>query len=253
VTQSRLRAEWICVIVLLAILAVWLALPPIAQDQSYHAFADQRSWLRIPRAADVLSNAAFVLVGALGIARLASRRRVRFPPATEASLWCVAAGLVCTGIGSAWYHMNPNDATLAWDRLPMTIVFAGIFGAALAQRIGQNVARMALPLLLVLGVASVVYWRQTGDLSLYVVLQFGGIAALLVLLVITRGIDDPFRWWWLIAWYALAKMFEAGDVTLFKATNGLVAGHALKHLAAAIAGVALFLPLRERYRETPRR
>ncbi len=103
-------------------------MPAIAQDQAYHLFADQRSWLGIPRAADVLSNLAFVLVGLAGIARLASRRRTRFSAATEAGLWCVALGFLCTGAGSAWYHLNPVDATLAWDRLAMTLVFAGRAG-----------------------------------------------------------------------------------------------------------------------------
>jgi hypothetical protein len=73
-----------------------------------------------------------------------------------------------------------------------------------------------------------------------------------VLLVTTRRVDDPFPWWWLIGGYAMAKGFEAGDVTLFKATHGLVAGHALKHVIAAIAGAALFVPLRWRFRETQR-
>lgn len=223
-------------------------LPAIPQDPGYHLFADTRSWLGIPHAADVLSNVAFVLVGLVGIARLASRRRARFPPATEASLWCVALGFVGTGIGSAWYHLDPTDATLAWDRLPMTLVFAGVLGAALAQRVGQNVAGVSLAVLFVAGIASIAYWRLTGDLSLYVTLQFGGFGALLLLLLLTRKGDDPFPWWWLIGWYALAKLLEAGDAAIWRATSGLLAGHAMKHVAAAAAGVAVLSPLLARAR-----
>ena len=167
----------------------------------------------------MLSNLAFVLVGLVGIARLASRRRARFSAATEAGLWCVALGFLCTGAGSAWYHLNPIDATLAWDRLPMTLVFAGMLGAAIAQRIGPNVARASLVVLFLLGIASIAYWRLAGDLSLYVTLQFGGVAALLVLLLATRRGDDPFPWWWIIGWYALAKLFEAADHAIWEATN----------------------------------
>ncbi len=205
------RPEQIGVSALLLTFVVWSLLPAIPQDPSYHVFADQRRWLDIPHAADVLSNAAFVLVGLYGIARLAARDRAKFPAATEADLWCLTLGLVCTGIGSAWYHLNPVDVTLAWDRLPMTLVFTGVLGAAIAQRVGQNVARVCLAVLFELGVASIAYWRMSGDLSLYLTLQFGSVAALLLLLVLTRRGDDPFPWWWVIGWYALAKLAEAGD------------------------------------------
>jgi hypothetical protein len=51
----------------LAAAAAWL-LPPIAQDPAYHRLADSRPWLGIPNALNVVSNAAFLLVGALGLA-----------------------------------------------------------------------------------------------------------------------------------------------------------------------------------------
>ena len=43
-------------------LALWLH-GPIPQWASYHQFADQRAWLGLPNAADVLSNLPFALVG----------------------------------------------------------------------------------------------------------------------------------------------------------------------------------------------
>jgi hypothetical protein len=237
------RGEKICIAVLAATLVAWLIVPPIAQDPRYHAFADERAWLGVPHAADVLTNLAFLGVGAYGIAVLVSSRRERFSRATEAALWCVAIGFAATAIGSAWYHLAPNDATLASDRLPMTVIFAGVLGAALAQRIGEDIARAGLALTFELGIASVVYWRLSGDLSLYVVLQFGGIAALVALLVATRRRDDPFRWWWLVAWYAAAKIVEAEDRAIWDATGGLLAGHALKHVFAAVGGWGLFRPV----------
>ena len=236
--------ERACLGVLALTLAAWTLMPVITQDPAYHRFADQRDLLGIPRAADVLSNIAFLLAGLAGITRLASRRRARFSTATEAGLWCIALGFIGTGVGSAWYHLEPNDATLGWDRLPMTLVFAGVLGAAIAQRVGANFAWISLCFLIPLGIASVAYWRLAGDLSLYVTLQFGGLAALPVLLVASRRRDDPFPWWWIIGAYALAKLFEAADQTIWEATNGMIAGHALKHLAAAAAGIAAFRPLR---------
>ena len=240
------RAEQIGVGALLLIFVVWAVLPAISQDPGYHLFADQRQWLGVPDAANVLSNAAFVLAGSYGIARLAARDRARFPAATEAGLCCLALGLIFTGLGSAWYHLDPDDVTLAWDRLPMTLVFTGVLGVAIAQRVGQNVARVGLAILFELGVVSIAYWRMSGDLSLYLTLQFGGIAALLLLLLLTRRGDDPFPWGWVIAWYGLAKLAEAADQGIWQGTNGFLAGHMLKHLLAAAAGAAALSPLRAR-------
>jgi hypothetical protein len=223
--------------------AACLLIPRTLQDPKYHGFADRRAWLGIPHAADVLSNLAFALVGVVAIVRLVSSRRSRFAPATESGMWCVALGLIGTAVGSAWYHLDPSNASLFWDRLPMTLVFAGVLGTALAQRVPGAAGRCGLPLLAALGAGTVVYWKMTGDLSPYVTLQLGGILMLLALLVLTRRGNDPFPWAWVIAWYVLAKVLESFDRQIWDATGGIVAGHALKHLAAAAASAAALWPL----------
>lgn len=242
------KADRACLLGLLLALGAWFLLPAIPQDPAYHRFADQRQWLDIPRVADVLSNAAFALVGLAGIVGLVSSRRRRFSKPTEASLWCVALGLIATAAGSAWYHLDPNDATLVWDRLPLTLIFSGVLGTAIAQRVGDSAGRAGLVLLVGLGIASILRWTMTGDLSLYLALQFGGIATLVLLLLLTKRGTDPFPWAWVIAWYAIAKLLESGDQRIWDATHGMVAGHALKHLFAAAASTATLWPLWARAR-----
>ena len=222
---------------IIALIMLAVLLPAVAQDTKYHQFADQRTWLGVPRAADVLSNLAFVAVGLFGAITLLSPPRLPLRNATTTSLWCVAAGFVLTGIGSAWYHLQPNDATL---------VLAGVISAAIAERVGENVAIAALAVLIVAGVVSVMYWRSSGNLTPYAVLQFGGIIALVALLALTRAGDDPFAWWWILGWYCFARVAELADRNVWQATSGIVAGHTIKHLAAAMAGAAMFYPLRNR-------
>ena len=231
---------------IVALITLAVLLPAVGQASKYHLFADQRTWLGVPRAADVLSNLAFLVVGLLGAITLLSPRRLPLRNATATSLWCVAGGFVLTGIGSAWYHLQPNDATLVWDRLPMTLVLAGVISAAIAERVGENIAIAALAALIVAGVVSVMYWRSSGNLTPYAVLQFGGIIALLALLALTRAGDDPFAWWWILGWYCFARVAELADRNVWQATSGIVAGHTIKHLAAAVAGAAMFYPLRNR-------
>ena len=238
------RADIIVVAVFVALSALAFFLPPISQDPRYHAFADPRSWGSVPFAANVLSNLAFVAVGIFGAFALGSRQRVRLTHAAAISVACVALGFFLTGAGSAWYHAQPNDATLVWDRLPMTLVLAGVIAAAIAVRVGDALAIVALLVLLSAGIFSVLYWRASGNLAPYAVFQFGGIATLIALLLATPAERDPFAWWWIVGWYCFAKVAELADHNVWQWSGGVVAGHTIKHLASAAAGAAMFHSLR---------
>ena len=49
-----------------------------------------------------------------------------------------------TGFGSSYYQWNPNDNTLFWDRLPMTLCFMAIFAAALEERANARAGAVLL-------------------------------------------------------------------------------------------------------------
>lgn len=124
---SPARAEGLAVAFAGLLLALVAMLAPIAQPQDYHRFADTRilalGRMVLPNAADVLTSLAFVAVGVAGLVC-----HGRAPPLQRLPLGLLAAGLVLTGLGSAGYHLAPNDATLVWDRLPMALTFAGALG-----------------------------------------------------------------------------------------------------------------------------
>ena len=54
-------------------------LPPIAQDQSYHQFADQRTLLGMPNFWNVISNVPFIVVGATGLRQFHNSGNHRAP------------------------------------------------------------------------------------------------------------------------------------------------------------------------------
>ena len=164
--RAATRKEMYVALTLIAGAALWLFTPAVAQPEGYFPFADQRRWLGIPNAADVLSNLAFVAVGLLGLNRL-QKGLGPTEPVARFSLYTFFIGLFLTGFGSAYFHWNPTNETLVADRLPMTVAFAGVFGAMLAERISTRSGLAVLLLMLVVGPASVFYWKATGDLSLY--------------------------------------------------------------------------------------
>jgi hypothetical protein len=205
--------------------ALLALLPKLPQDQAYHHFADRRTILGIPNFWNVVSNLPFLVVGAIGLAQF------RHAAATIV----LFLGFFLTGIGSAYYHWDPSDATLFWDRLPMTVSFAAILSLVVTERLGARFGAVLLWPMLAIGVASLVVWVLTDDLRLYFWAQFFPGVALAVLFALYPARYTHAHYWIIAAgFYALAKLFEFTDYPIFS-LGGLLSGHTLKHLSAAAA------------------
>ena len=224
----------------IGLVAAWILTGAIAQDPAYHLFADRRLLLSIPHAHNVLSNLPFALIGGLGLITLLSQRGAG--QAARAMYLVFFGAVFVTALGSAYYHLDPNDLTLLWDRLPMAIGFMSILAAISAERIDAGLARALFPWLLIAGAGSVLYWHWSGDLRLYALVQFGSLAALIAVLLRQRGPDSGLLWL-ALGCYLMAKIFEAADAQIFELSGQLVSGHALKHVAAAIAPLSIWLRL----------
>ncbi len=230
------RIALVCGTTIACIFAVFL-LPSIPQDPAYHNFADKRLLFGLPNFDDVISNALFVLVGLAGLTSVWQKRARR----AQASMWMTFfLGVFLTGFGSSYYHLAPDNHTLVWDRLPMTISFMSLFAALIAERIDSKTGSFLFPLLIGAGIGSVCYWNWTeslghGDLRFYALVQFLPVIVILMILALfparhagTKHLLYTF------AWYVLAKLLEHFDPQVFSLTDGIISGHTLKHIAAAI-------------------
>lgn len=226
-------------------LAALLLLPSIPQDQRYHQFADRRTIFGIPNFWNVVSNLPFLAIGFAGLGRF------RRDPATAVFF----LGVFLTGFGSSYYHWDPNDSTLFWDRLPMTLSFAAVLALLLGERVSPQAGAIALWPALAIGVFSLLLWRWTDDLRLYFWVQFfPGVVLLTLFLLYPAKYTGTYRWIVAGALYALAKLFELTDAPIFYLGGGLVSGHTLKHLAAAAAcfAVLCYFQTRRPIRRTQR-
>ncbi|HEY3227046.1 MAG TPA: hypothetical protein VGK61_08650 [Planctomycetota bacterium] len=223
--------------------------PLFEQDQVYHRFADARSWLGIPNFGDVLSNAGFVIAGALGLALVP---RAVLLEARERAIFAVHfAAQILTGLGSAWYHWAPDDARMIWDRLPLTAAILSFLAAVVADRVSVAAGWRLLAPLLVTGAASMAWWRATGDLRPYIVVQFAPMISIPLLVALLpgrrlRGGDFIA----VLGWYALAKVCEVLDRPIFAALGGSVSGHTLKHLFAGVGAAWIVWMVARAGRET---
>jgi hypothetical protein len=213
--------------------ALLLFVPPLHQDESYHAFSDARTILGIPNFWNVISNLPFAALGILGLWKLRG--------VTARILSC---GLLLTCLGSSYYHLAPNDARLLWDRLPMTIVFMSFLYWVMAETQGTSDIRL-LWLLLGCGIASVVWWRMTSDLRPYALVQFGPVVVFLMALPYTRNQEYL---WAVLGLYALAKCAEQFDPAIYSILP--ISGHTCKHLLAGFGSYWIyrwgFLPTADR-------
>lgn len=232
----------------LLVLIGFFFLDPIAQPLSYHDFADNRALWGIPNFGDVVTNLAFLVSGLLGI-----HVCLKYRPSGALPSWSVFfIGVILVSAGSAYYHWSPVNATLVWDRLPMTIGFMGVYAALLTEFVDRRLQRFVLLPAALLGLASVVYWAMADDLRLYFAVQAMSLGSLVLILALFK---NPFRQnRYLVAafaCYALAILCEQLDREIFGLTGGTVSGHTIKHLLAAAAPFWVFSMLRARIRTPP--
>lgn len=236
-----------------AIVAIFL-LPPIAQQLSFHQFADSRPLWGIPNFGNVASNLPFLVVSATGLVMVL---KTVLPPAIRVTYAVLFLGVLLTGLGSAYYHWHPDNDTLVWDRVPMTIVFMSLLSATVAELVSRRLGILLLFPLVAIGVGSVFWWHYTeslghGDLRLYFLVQFYPmlVIPLLLWLFYEPGIRPVLRCLvWVVIWYGIAKVLEQLDYPIYRVIG--ISGHTLKHLAAAVSTGYFVLLFRQKYRVGP--
>ena len=236
--KNRLGLILIGITCLTAVIAI-CSMDPIAQDASYHDFSDSREILGIQNFWNVLSNLAFLLVGLSGIYQLVVRDRLTTMSGMRFIYFFLFAGVVLVAIGSSYYHLYPDNRTLVWDRLPMTVTFMALFCIVVAEFVSSYWARLLFVPLAIAGAGSVLFWyfgeaNGQGDLRVYVLVQFLPILLIPQMLLCFRSsFSKPSVYWILLLTYIIAKLFEHFDAEVHSVL-GIISGHSIKHLIAAI-------------------
>jgi hypothetical protein len=229
---------------LFAIIAVFLFVDPYPQPQSYHAFADDRTLLGVANFWNVATNAMFLIPGIAGLWMLRSAACPGILPALNPAYHILFTGVLLTAFGSGWFHLAPNNDTLFWDRLPMTIAFMSLFAIIVGEHISVNLGKNLLWPLLAIGAVSVLYWdysesQNTGDLRLYGLVQFLPLLLIPAILLTYRSVFDRTGFIWIVfLLYALAKVCEMLDAALYN-LGAVISGHSVKHVFAALGPIVL--------------
>lgn len=221
---------------LILVLGILFLTGPVAQDLLYHKFADSLKIGPIPNFWNVVSNFPFCATGAVGVIFITQSKSNLL---LKWNWLLLFIGVFLTGIGSSWYHLDPTNESLVWDRLPMVIIFMPFFSICMHHYFGKFWLKSGLFVLLPAGILSVLYWAYSesigfGDLRPYAIIQFLPMLILVVLLF-SKKADTAFRKLLMLIMlsYLAAKFCEHFDHSIDDILG--FSGHSLKHLFAAIA------------------
>ncbi|KAK7399608.1 hypothetical protein VNO78_10793 [Psophocarpus tetragonolobus] len=222
--------------------------PSIPQPQQYHHFADNRKLFGIPNALNVISNFAFLVVGLIGLVLCHSKNYFNISLQGEVWGWtCFYVGVTSVAFGSSYYHLDPDDAGLVWDRVPMAVAFASLLAILIIERIDAKKGSISIVLLVTAGIISIVYWRFCGDIRLYLLAQSGSCIAISLMATLLPPMYSHSTYWlWASGFYLLAMLQEAADRVIYILTFHIVSGHTLKHISAAMVPVILTVMLAKR-------
>jgi len=174
-------------------------------QEKYNDFADKRCILCIKNFGDVISNIIYIIGGLYNY-----RNDFQL---------CLYAILV--GIGSTYYHWNPNMSSLFYDRLPMIFIISYLVHIKLG---------FDFILTLIVGLDCLIKWYITYDMINYSFFQ--GIPLIVVL------ISGDFNSKISVALYLMAKYAESNDKQIYEKFNKKISGHTIKHV---LSGLVLFL------------
>ena len=149
------------------------------------------------------------------------------------------------GLSSGYYHLNPSNDMLFWDRLFIAISFMAFFSIIISEYISLAIGRFLFIPLLAIGAGSVIYWFQseqlgTGDLRPYALVQFLPAVLVPAMLIFFKSSTRHSKYIWAVLFFfLLSKLPEYFDVYFFDLSKE-ISGHTLKHFLGSL-GVLFFI------------
>ncbi|NRB40231.1 MAG: alkaline phytoceramidase [Pseudomonadales bacterium] len=250
--KEQLGFALIAVITVSAVTGIF-SLQPIAQDLAYHHFADTRTMGAIPNGFNIVSNLPFLMVGILGLYNVFRKNRLCIINDFKLAYITFFTGIILMSMASSYYHHDPNNQSLVWDRLFIALSFMALFAIVIAEFISLKMAKILFLPFLFAGITSVFYWQFSenegaGDLRFYILIQFYPLLVLPVILSLFQAhFSNHHAYGWLLLSYIIAKLLEHVDVEVYTAT-GIISGHSAKHLVAALGLYLLVRSYQHRHR-----
>ena len=203
----------------------------ISLPKGYHNFADKRRLIGLPNAMNVLSN-LFIIIPVIYLLKHKTENN------TNNNLLIIHITLL--SLASAYYHYNPSDKSIFWDILMIATLSIIVLNIINEYKYGS--------LFYILGVLSVIYWKQTGDIRLYLLILIG-VPIIFFLKYYDNEEEDKKgvnKNLYIILFFTLLYRFvEYYDHQIYNLSNKFISGHTLKHIFAGLSILYIVKLLKE--------
>ena len=200
----------------------------ISLPKGYHNFADKRKLVGLPNAMNVLSN-LFIIIPVIYLLKHKTENN------TNNNLLIIHITLL--SLASAYYHYNPTDKSIFWDILMIATLSIIVLNIINEYKYGS--------LFYILGILSVIYWKQTGDIRLYLLILIG-VPIIFFLKYYDNEDKDVKKNLYIILFFTVLYRFvEYYDHQIYNLTNNMISGHTLKHIFAGLSILYIVKLLKE--------
>jgi len=195
----------------------------ISLPKKYHNFADRKTLFGIPNAMNVLSNIAILIPFFYLLKKKENTNQENM--LSEKNLLIIHILLLT--IASIYYHYNPSDNTIFWDILMIATLSIIVLNIINNHEYGK--------LLYILSILSVIYWKYSGDIKLYLIILIG--VPIYFFLKYYKNKNDTIRkyLYFTIFFTILYRIVELYDHQIYKITGNIISGHTLKHIFAGLS------------------
>jgi len=97
-------------------------------------------------------------VGIMGLCSLFISQRIVFITDLKTAYILFFVGVSLVAFGSGYYHLWPDNSSLVWDRLPMTIAFMALFAIIISEFTSTKFGKFVLWPFVAFGAFSVFYY-----------------------------------------------------------------------------------------------
>ena len=181
-------------------------------DPHYHNFADKKKYT------DILTNLPILIAGYYILSFQNQKLKI------------LGIHVILLSIASTYYHIKPNNNTILVDLLTISLISALLIMYLL------DIQNNHIKILLYLsGIASVLYWKCTGNLLPYSILW---LSVIFLLLYVYYDTEYRYESLLIVILIVIIRLVEIYDKQIYKLTNNILSGHSLKHI---LAGIGIYL------------
>ena len=216
-----------------------LAWGPIPLSAQVHRYADQRSLLGMPGAANLWVNLVMFAAGAWG---WRATRASRWPAQLRTPWQLFHLCAMLSALASGLYHSRTGDALFVLAHVFTAAGFMMLTLGMLAERVHSRFGSLVTCVFVLFGVAMtglVVLFGPSGQngLDTRPMLLLKVIPVLVIpagALSLPSRFTQAFDWVVVLTLYALAKLLESSDALVLE-MSGWISGHTLMHLVLTTA------------------